>query len=33
MSFLLQPADRFERQAFAAPPTPWRIASNVSALG
>jgi hypothetical protein len=33
MRFLLQPANRVEQQAFAAPRTPWRIASSVTALG
>jgi hypothetical protein len=30
--FRLRPADGYERQAFAAPATPWRIASSVNAL-
>jgi hypothetical protein len=33
MSFLLQPANRFEQQAFGTPLTPWRITSSVRALG
>jgi hypothetical protein len=31
--FRLRPADGYERQAFGAPVTPWRIASSVDALG
>jgi hypothetical protein len=30
--FRLRPADGYERQAFGAPVTPWRIASSVNAL-
>jgi hypothetical protein len=33
MAFVLTPANGFERNAFDAPPTPWRIASPVNALG
>jgi hypothetical protein len=32
LRFVLQPADARERVEFQAPPTPWRIASNVSGL-
>ena len=32
LHFVLQPADARERVEFQAPPTPWRIASNVSGL-
>jgi uncharacterized membrane protein len=32
LRFVLRPATRSERIEFQAPPTPWRIASNVSYL-
>jgi hypothetical protein len=32
LHFVLQPATRSDRAEFEAPPTPWRIASNVSDL-
>jgi hypothetical protein len=33
LRFLLRPATAVERNAFSAPPTPWRIDSSVNGLG